>query len=99
MTSEVLQARMEANPERAIPCIKAIRAACGCGLREAKDTYDAIRNGDGQQVVRLTFAEFGRLSVEHMLDSGWLFYFTECEIIRPDEKQFIELGKASALAG
>lgn len=99
MSNEVMQVRMEANPERAVPCIRAIRLACGCGLKEAKDTYDAIRNGDGQQVVRLTFAEFGRLSVEHMLDSGWLFYFMEFEIIRPDEKRFIELGKAPALAG
>ena len=88
-----IECRLEVNPDQMIPCIKAIRQASGCGLKEAKDFYDACKNstlnGAGLQVVRMTMERYGELMLAHQLAPDWLFCFYDLSVV--EEAPYIQL--------
>lgn len=87
-----IEARIEVNPRRFVPCIKVLRSALSLDLRGAKDLYDYIRDR-GAVKVRCTEQQFAMLLLENMLDPDWLLLVHSARRVQEEPRDYIVLGE------
>lgn len=69
--SAVIHLRSVGPSIQLVPAIKAIRSATGMGLKEAKDVYDAVRDGKPQK-IKLTHRDNRKNAVFELRSAGMI---------------------------
>lgn len=68
-----------------VPAIKLIRSGLNCGLKEAKDLHDSIRDVGGVKRFRMTFAQYGAMQAHCMVSNGEYIQLSNIEIVTPTD--------------